>query len=96
MGTSVVSGSGTAVVVATGASNYLGSQQQDLPRDQPQTSFERGVREVGWMLISFMVVCGPLVLAVNASVRGHPLAVIAKAGPEAAPLGRASVADPVT
>jgi Mg2+-importing ATPase len=73
MGTSVVSGSGTAVVVATGASTYLGSTQHALPRAVAETAFDRGVRDVAWMLISLMLVCAPVALAVNASVRGHLL-----------------------
>ncbi len=73
MGTTVVSGSGTAVVVATGASTYLGSTEQEPPRDSSTTAFDRGVRDVAWMLISFMFVCAPVVLAVNASIRGHLL-----------------------
>ncbi len=73
MGTSVVSGSGTAVVVATGRSTCLGAAQQEPPRAGPETAFDRGVRDVTWMLISLMLVCVPAVLAVNASVRGHLL-----------------------
>jgi P-type Mg2+ transporter len=73
MGTSVVSGSGTAVVVATGPATYLGASHHDLPRGGAGTAFDRGVREVTWLLISLMLVCAPLVLAVNASVRGHLL-----------------------
>jgi P-type Mg2+ transporter len=73
MGTSVVSGSGTAVVVATGPATYLGATYQHLPRGGAGTAFDRGVRGVTGLLISFMLVCVPLVLAVNASVRGHPL-----------------------
>ncbi len=73
MGTSVVSGSGTAVVVATGMSTYLGSTHRELPRASAETAFDRGVRDVTWMLIFLMLVCVPVVLAVNASIRGHLL-----------------------
>ena len=73
MGTSVVSGSGTAVVVATAADTYLGATHHELPGDSARTAFDRGVHDVTWMLISFMLVCAPVVLAVNASIRGHPL-----------------------
>jgi P-type Mg2+ transporter len=73
MGTSIVSGSGTAVVVATGTSTYLGSTHHELPRPSAETAFDRGVRDVTWMLISLMLVCVPVVLAVNASIRGHLL-----------------------
>jgi Mg2+-importing ATPase len=73
MGTTVVSGSGTAVVVATGTSTYLGSTHRELPRNGTETSFDRSVRDVAWMLIGFMLVCVPVVLAVNATVQGHLL-----------------------
>ena len=73
MGTSVVGGSATAVVVATGKSTYLGSTRHELPRASAETAFDRGVRDVTWMLISLMLVCVPVVLAVNASIRGHLL-----------------------
>jgi Mg2+-importing ATPase len=73
MGTGVVSGSATAVVVATGMSTYLGSARHELPRASAETAFDRGVRDVTWMLISLMLVCVPVVLAVNASIRGHLL-----------------------
>jgi Mg2+-importing ATPase len=73
MGTSVVSGSGTAVVFATGTSTYLGSSHAGPPGRSAETSFDRGARDVAWMLICFMLVCVPVVLAVNATVGGHPL-----------------------
>jgi P-type Mg2+ transporter len=72
MGTSVVSGSGTAVVVATGPSTYLGSihaQPRD-PRDRHRrTTFERGVKDVTWLLAGLMLGCASVVFAINASLR---------------------------
>jgi len=70
MGTSVVSGSGTAVVVATGRSTYLGATHHDLPAGRAPTEFDRGAAAVTWLLVSFMLVCVPAVLAVNAAIRG--------------------------
>ena len=70
LGTSVVSGSGRGVVVATGPSTYLGSAQRD-PRPAAETAFDRGVRSIAWMLVGFMLVCVPVVLALNAALRGH-------------------------
>jgi Mg2+-importing ATPase len=72
MGTSVVSGSCSAVVVATGRATYLGSAYPDGQRTSG-TCFDRGVRGIAWLLIALMVVCVPAVLAINASVRGHLL-----------------------
>jgi Mg2+-importing ATPase len=72
LGTSVVSGSGRGVVVTTGASTYLGSVQRD-PRPAAETTFDRGVRSIAWVLVGFMLVCVPVVLVLNAALRGHPL-----------------------
>jgi Mg2+-importing ATPase len=72
LGTGVVSGSGTAVVVATGRATYLGSAHRD-ERRAAETNFDRGVRQVALMLIVLMIVCVPVVLAINAAIRGNVL-----------------------
>jgi Mg2+-importing ATPase len=73
MGTSVVSGSGTAVVVATGSSTYLGSVGRQVSPRAAETSFDRGARSVSWLLVGFMLVCVPVVLAVSTALRDQPL-----------------------
>ncbi len=73
MGTTVVSGSGTSIVVCTGTSTYLGSSHQEQPHRSAETSFDRGVRSVTRLLLGLMLVCVPVVLAVNATIRGRPL-----------------------
>lgn len=73
MGTSVLSGSATAVVVATGVATYLGSTCELASSASTETSFDRGARQVSWLLIGFMLICVPVVLAVNAAIRGHLL-----------------------
>ncbi|MBP1474338.1 magnesium-translocating P-type ATPase [Frateuria sp. MAH-13] len=65
MGTNVVSGTATAVVVATGSRSYLGSLAHTLSGQRVQTSFDRGVRSVSWLLIRFMAVMVPVVFAIN-------------------------------
>src|SRR5690242_1647726 len=65
MGTNVVSGTATAVVVATGSRSYLGSLAHTLAGARVQTSFDRGVRSVSWLLIRFMAVMVPVVFAIN-------------------------------
>lgn len=65
MGTNVVSGSATAVVVATGARTYLGSLARGLAGERVQTSFDRGVRGVSWLLIRFMAVMVPVVFLIQ-------------------------------
>src|SRR5690348_7283733 len=65
MGTNVVSGTATAVVVATGSRSYLGSLAHTLSGQRVQTSFDRGVRSVSWLLIRFMAVMVPVVFLIN-------------------------------
>ena len=73
MGTTVVNGSGLSVVIATGDSTYLGSSHQERPHRTAETSFDRGVRSVARLLFCFMLACVPVVLGVNATIRGHPV-----------------------
>ena len=65
MGTNVVSGSASAVVVATGSRSYLGSLAHTIVGQRVQTSFDRGVNSVSWLLIRFMLVMVPVVFAIN-------------------------------
>jgi Mg2+-importing ATPase len=65
MGTNVISGTASAVVVATGARSYLGSIAHTLSGERVQTSFDRGVRSVSWLLIRFMAVMVPVVFLIN-------------------------------
>jgi Mg2+-importing ATPase len=65
MGTNVVSGTATAVVVATGPRSYLGSLARTVVGQRVQTSFDRGVKSVSWLLIRFMAVMVPIVFVIN-------------------------------
>ena len=65
MGTNVVSGTATAVVVATGARSYLGSLAHSMSGQRVQTSFDRGVSGVSWLLLRFMAVMVPVVFLIN-------------------------------
>jgi Mg2+-importing ATPase len=65
MGTNVVSGTATAVVLATGSRTYLGSLAHTLSGERVQTSFDRGISSVSWLLIRFMAVMVPIVFAIN-------------------------------
>ncbi|QEU90350.1 magnesium-translocating P-type ATPase [Streptomyces kanamyceticus] len=70
MGTSVTSGTATGVVVATGTDTYFGSMAGALVGDRPQTSFDLGVKRVSFLLIRFMLVMVPVVLAINGFTKG--------------------------
>ncbi|HEX5960585.1 MAG TPA: magnesium-translocating P-type ATPase [Rhodanobacteraceae bacterium] len=70
MGTNVVSGSATAVVVATGPRSYLGSLARTLTGQREMTSFDRGVKSVSWLLIRFMAVMVPIVFLIQGFGKG--------------------------
>jgi P-type Mg2+ transporter len=70
MGTNVVSGAASAVVVATGTRSYLGSLARSLTGQRVQTSFDRGVRSVSWLLIRIMAVMVPVVFLINGFDKG--------------------------
>ena len=70
MGSTVISGSATALVIAVGDSTELGGVAGQLQEKTPPTSFEKGVSSVSWVLIRFMLVMVPIVLFVNGFTKG--------------------------
>ncbi len=70
LGTNIISGSATAVVVATGNDTYLGSMASNLVGTKTQTSFEKGVNSVSILIIKFMLVMVPIVFLVNGISKG--------------------------
>ena len=71
MGTNIVSGSATAVVVATGAETYFGSMAKSLYSVNEKNSFEKGIDNVSKLLIRFMIVMLPIILGVNIFTKGN-------------------------
>lgn len=69
-GTTVVAGTATALVVATGTATLHDALARTMKALRPESSFDRGVRTVGFTLIRLMLVMAPLVLVVNGWVRG--------------------------
>lgn len=65
LGTNVVSGTATAVVLLTGKNTYLGTMAQSLAGYRAQTSFEKGVNSVSRLLIRFMLFMVPFVFLIN-------------------------------
>jgi Mg2+-importing ATPase len=91
-GSSVASGSGTAVVVATGARTRFAAAQTG-PGRREASAFDRSVHGISWVLIRFMLLTPPLVLMSNAALRGRgfetlPFAVAVAVGltPEMLPV----------
>ncbi|WP_411107088.1 magnesium-translocating P-type ATPase [Streptomyces sp. cmx-4-9] len=69
-GTSVISGTATGLVVATGADTYFGSMAGSLVGERPPTNFDHGVRKISFLLIRFMLVMVPVVFVVNGFTKG--------------------------
>ena len=71
MGTNVVSGSSTAVVINTGDRTYFGSLVKHVTSNNVTTThFQEGVNKVAWVLIRFMLVMIPLVFFINGFTKG--------------------------
>ena len=71
MGTNVVSGTATALVVATGSRTYFGAlASKVLARDPEPNAFQAGVNSVSWLLIRFGMVMVPIVLLINGFTKG--------------------------
>lgn len=70
LGTSVESGSGTAVVVNTGFKTYLGKMAGLITGQTQETSFDKGVRSFTWLMLRFMFVMVPLVFIINGFTKG--------------------------
>ena len=70
MGSNVISGSATAVVICTGDRTLFGSMASAIAGEAVETSFTKGVNAVSWVLIRFMLVMVPLVFFINGITKG--------------------------
>lgn len=70
MGSNVVSGSASAVVVCVGDNTLFGSMASAVAGEAVETSFTKGVNAVSWVLIRFMLVMVPLVFFINGITKG--------------------------
>lgn len=69
MGTNVISGSATALVVNTGSRTVFGTLAHSVLKHQPKTSFDIGVNSVSMLLVRFMFVMAPIVFLINGLVK---------------------------
>ena len=70
MGSNVLSGSASAVVVTVGDHTLFGSMVSEVAHEAVETSFSKGVNAVSWVLIRFMLVMVPLVFVANGITKG--------------------------
>ena len=71
LGSNVESGTGTAVVIQTGSETYFGSLASSIVGQRELTSFDKGINQFTWLMISFMVVMVPLVFLFNGISKGN-------------------------
>jgi len=65
LGSNIESGTGTAVVVQTGSGTYFGSLANSIVGQRVLTSFDKGVNQFTWLMISFIAIMVPLVFLFN-------------------------------
>ena len=70
MGTNVVSGTATGVIVLTGSRAYFGGLADIIAAERALTSFDRGVSRFAWLMIRFIMVMAPLVFFINGITKG--------------------------
>ena len=71
LGTSVESGSATAVVIATGKETFLGGMAHSLSEEPTQTAFDKGIAQFTWLMLRFILTMVPLVFVINGLTKGN-------------------------
>ena len=71
LGTSVESGSATAVVAATGGQTYFGRMASSIIGEEVTTSFDQGMNRFTVLMIQFILVMVPLVFLINGLTKQH-------------------------
>ncbi|AGR40851.1 magnesium-translocating P-type ATPase [Spiroplasma taiwanense] len=64
MGTEVVSGSALGIVLSTGQNTYFSEMNDKVTEKRPVNSFEKGIKRITLLLISFMLATTPIVFLV--------------------------------
>ncbi|SDO29053.1 Mg2+-importing ATPase [Eubacterium maltosivorans] len=70
MGSNVISGSATAVIISVGDDTLFGSMASSVAGEAVETSFTKGVNAISWVLIRFMFVMVPVVFVINGLTKG--------------------------
>jgi P-type Mg2+ transporter len=71
LGTNVESGSATGLVFATGEATYLGSIAESLSEEEAPTSFDKGIADITWLILRFVLVMVPLVFIITGVTKGN-------------------------
>ena len=69
MGSSVVSGRATGVIIDTGFTTYLGRMSKEVETKKEPTNFEKGMNNITKMLIRYMIVVSVAVFVIYGFIR---------------------------
>lgn len=69
MGTSVVSGTATALVLETGTRTQFGELSQKIVSTQTETGFDKGIKKYTLLMLKFMIVLVLVIFAINAILK---------------------------
>ncbi|EXC09718.1 Magnesium-transporting ATPase, P-type 1 [Morus notabilis] len=72
MGTNVISGSGTGLVISTGSKTYMSTIFSTIGKKKPPDDFETGVRRISYILVAVMLVVVTIIV-VTAYCSSHNL-----------------------
>ncbi|KAK2656519.1 hypothetical protein Ddye_009571 [Dipteronia dyeriana] len=65
MGTNVVSGSGTGLVISTGSKTYMSTMFSNIGKQKPPDGFEKGVGRISFVLICVMLIVATIITLID-------------------------------
>jgi len=71
MGSAVVSGIGSGIVVLTGPRTAFGIVATAMAETRQLTSFDKGITHFTWLMLGFILVMAPLVFVINGVTKGN-------------------------
>ena len=71
MGSYAISGTAVAVVLSTGDMTCFGSMARAITGKHVATSFDKGINEVSWVLVRFIIFMVPVVFFINGFTKGN-------------------------
>ncbi len=69
MGSSVISGNATGVVITTGLNTYMGNMNKDIEKRREPTNFDKGMDKITKMLIKYMIIISVAVFIIYGFIR---------------------------
>ena len=70
MGTNVLNGTATAIVLTTNNNTYLGTLSTSITGRRALTSFDLGINRITWLMIKFICVMVPFIFILNGFDKG--------------------------